>query len=158
LSCCPAISLSAKVLPTSSSKALLQSTPSTLPQRLMRWPRSIKSSSIAEALRYLERRGLHDPALIKELRIGYAPGGCLRRHLTVQGYSFDLLRQVGLVNSQGRDTFYGRVVFPAVTADALSTSTAAAWAKYKSIMSGMYNWGQCEGLIPRGKTMAGCGC
>jgi DNA primase len=65
-----------------------------------------------EARRYLERRGLHDPALIKELRIGYAPGGCLRRHLTTQGYSFDLLRQVGLLNSQGRDTFYGRVVFP----------------------------------------------
>lgn len=62
-----------------------------------------------EALRYLERRGVHDPALIKELRIGYAPGGCLRRHLTAQGYSFDLLRQLGLVNSQGRDTFYGRV-------------------------------------------------
>ena len=65
-----------------------------------------------EAARYLERRGVHDPALIKQLRIGYAPGGCLRRHLTAQGYSFDLLRQVGLVNSQGRDTFYGRVVFP----------------------------------------------
>jgi len=80
-----------------------------------------------EALRYLERRGVHDPALIKELRIGYAPGGCLRRHLTAQGFSFDLLRRVGLVNSQGRDTFYGRVVFPC-SADALSTSTAAAWA------------------------------
>ena len=65
-----------------------------------------------EALHYLERRGLHDPALIKELRIGYAPGGSLRRHLTTQGHSFDLLRQVGLLNSQGRDTFYGRVVFP----------------------------------------------
>jgi hypothetical protein len=22
--------------------------------------------------------------------------------------------------------------------------------KYKSIMSGVYNWGQCEGLTPRG--------
>jgi DNA primase len=28
-----------------------------------------------EALRYLEQRGLRDLALIKELRIGYAPGG-----------------------------------------------------------------------------------
>ena len=36
----------------------------------------------------------------------------MRRHLTAQGYSFDLLRRVGLLNSQGRDTFYGRVVFP----------------------------------------------
>ena len=46
-----------------------------------------------EALSYLNRRGLHDPALIRELEIGYAPGGSLRRHLTAQGYSFDLLRQ-----------------------------------------------------------------
>lgn len=65
-----------------------------------------------EALRYVQQRGLHDSALIKQLRIGYAPGGSLRRHLTAQGYSFDFLRRVGLLNSQGRDTFYCRVVFP----------------------------------------------
>src|SRR5437763_2670239 len=72
-------------------------------QQLERYP---------EALRYLEQRGLHDPALIKELRIGYAPGGSLRRHLTAQGYSFDLLRRLGLLNPQGRDAFYRRVIFP----------------------------------------------
>src|SRR6184192_1852729 len=33
----------------------------------------------SEALRYLEQRGVHDPALIQELRIGYAPGGNLRQ-------------------------------------------------------------------------------
>ena len=32
-----------------------------------------------EALSYLDQRGLHDPALIRELDIGYAPGGILRR-------------------------------------------------------------------------------
>jgi DNA primase len=65
-----------------------------------------------EAIRYLHRRGVHDPCLIKELEIGYAPGGSLRRHLTAQGYSFDLLRQVGLLNAQGSDAFYQRIVFP----------------------------------------------
>jgi DNA primase len=65
-----------------------------------------------EALSYLNRRGLDDPILIKELEIGYAPGGCLRRHLTAQGYSFDLLRQVGLLNGNGSDAFYQRIVFP----------------------------------------------
>ena len=65
-----------------------------------------------EALRYLERRGVRDPALIQELQIGYALGGNLRRHLTAQGYPFDLQRRLGLVNQQGRDTFYRRVVFP----------------------------------------------
>jgi DNA primase len=65
-----------------------------------------------EALSYLNQRGLVDPILIKELEIGYAPGGCLRRHLTAQGYSFDLLRQVGLLNVNGSDAFYQRIVFP----------------------------------------------
>jgi DNA primase len=65
-----------------------------------------------EALSYLNRRGLHDRALIRELAIGYAPGGNLRRHLTEQDYSFNLLRQVGLLNVNGSDAFYQRIVFP----------------------------------------------
>jgi DNA primase len=65
-----------------------------------------------EALRYLAQRGVHDPALIEELGIGYAPGGNLRRHLTDQGYSLDLLQRTGLINPHGCDAFYRRVVFP----------------------------------------------
>jgi DNA primase catalytic core len=64
------------------------------------------------ALHYLKQRGLDDPDTIQELRIGYAPGGSLRRHLMAEGYSFDLLRRLGLLNAQGRDSFYRRVVFP----------------------------------------------
>jgi DNA primase len=65
-----------------------------------------------EATRYLEHRGLHDPAIIEELGIGYAPGGNLRRHLAGLGYPFDLLLDTGLINSQGRDAFCRRVIFP----------------------------------------------
>ena len=65
-----------------------------------------------EAIEYLEHRGLHDPALIEELGIGYAPGGNLRRHLAALGYSLELLLDTGLINSQGRDTFCRRVIFP----------------------------------------------
>jgi DNA primase len=65
-----------------------------------------------EAIRYLEQRGLHDPALIEEMSIGYAPGGNLRRHLAALGYSFDLLLDSGLIGSQGRDAFCHRVIFP----------------------------------------------
>jgi DNA primase len=65
-----------------------------------------------EAGRYLEQRGLRDPTLIRELQIGYAPGGSLRRHLVAQGYSLDRLRRTGLVNPQGHDALYQRVVFP----------------------------------------------
>ena len=65
-----------------------------------------------EALGYLWQRGVYHPALIRELGIGYAPGGNLRRHLTAQGYSFELLRTAGLINAQGADALYQRIVFP----------------------------------------------
>jgi DNA primase len=66
----------------------------------------------SEAARYLEHRGLHDPVLIEELGLGYAPGGNLRRHLAGLGYPFDLLSDTGFINRQGRDAFCRRVIFP----------------------------------------------
>lgn len=65
-----------------------------------------------EATRYLEQRGLRDPALIEELGIGYAPGGNLRSHLAAQGYSFESLLDTGLISPRGRDAFCRRVIFP----------------------------------------------
>ena len=65
-----------------------------------------------EALDYLNRRGVHDAALIWELGIGYAPGGSLCRYLTAQGYSFELLRKSGLIDTRGADALYQRIVFP----------------------------------------------
>lgn len=65
-----------------------------------------------EAAHYLAQRGLRDPDLIQLLRIGYAPGGNLRRHLAGLGYSLDLLLQAGLINNQGRDALCRRVIFP----------------------------------------------
>jgi DNA primase len=89
--------------PPSDPAAVLERAAAFYQQQLDRYP---------EARRYLKRRGLCDPALIQELQIGYAPGGSLRRHLTAQGYSCDLLQRLGLVNRQGYDAFYRRVVFP----------------------------------------------
>jgi DNA primase len=65
-----------------------------------------------EAMRYLEQRGLHDPTLIDELGIGYAPGGNLRRHLAAWCGSFEQLLEIGLINHHGRDAFCRRVIFP----------------------------------------------
>jgi DNA primase len=36
----------------------------------------------------------------------------LRRHLAAQGYPCDLLQRLGLLNPQGCDAFYRRVIFP----------------------------------------------
>jgi DNA primase len=99
-----------------------------------------------EALSYLNRRGLHDRALISELEIGYAPGGSLRRHLAAQGYSFDLLRQVGLLNMNGSDAFYQRIVFPLRQGEHIvnlyGRSTGAAFAHrfMPGTKGGLYAW------------------
>jgi DNA primase len=65
-----------------------------------------------EAMCYLRRRGVNDLNLIRELGIGYAPGGSLRRYLIAQGYSFDALLRLGLINARGADALYQRIVFP----------------------------------------------
>jgi DNA primase len=99
-----------------------------------------------EAMRYLNQRGLYDPALIGEFEIGYAPGGSLRRHLTAQGYSFDLLRQVGLINVNGSDAFYQRIVFPLRQGEHIvnlygrSIGTAFAHRFLPGTKGGLYAW------------------
>ena len=55
----------------------------------------------AEAVAYLLQRGLHQTEVIEELRIGYAPGRCLRAWLTSLGYPLESLQQAGLVNAEG---------------------------------------------------------
>lgn len=65
-----------------------------------------------EAVQYLAQRGLHDPALLETLGLGYAPGGNLRRHLTARGYTLEQILHSGLINSNGRDAFCRRVIFP----------------------------------------------
>lgn len=61
----------------------------------------------AEAAHYLAQRGLRDPDLILELRIGYAPGGNLLRHLASLGYPLDLLWQTGLIHPEVKTRFAG---------------------------------------------------
>ena len=65
-----------------------------------------------EAVSYLQQRGLHVPEIVEHMRIGYAPGRCLRAWLGQLGYSTPTLRQTGLVNAGGCDTYARRIVFP----------------------------------------------
>ncbi len=119
------------------SSAVLVQAAAFYQQQLDRYP---------EAMCYLDRRGLQDPALISELEIGYAPGRCLRRHLTAQGYSFDLLRQVGLLNGNGSDALYQRIVFPlrqgehVVNLYGRSIGTAFAHRFLPGTKGGLYGW------------------
>jgi DNA primase len=66
----------------------------------------------SEAIGYIHSRGLHNPRLIEHLKIGYAPGAMLSRHLTALGFASDVLLRLGLVNDQHKDAFFRRIVFP----------------------------------------------
>jgi DNA primase len=66
----------------------------------------------SEAVSYLEQRCVRSAELIDHMRIGYAPGGCLRARLTQLGYSLQCLRQTGLITAMGYDTYAHRIVFP----------------------------------------------
>jgi len=119
------------------STALLEQTAAFYQQQLGRDP---------DGVRYLAQRGVHDPALIQELRIGYAAGGTLRRHLTAHGYKFEQLRTAGLINAQGADALYQRVVFPLLRNEHIvnlygrSISTAFAHRFLPGSKGGLYAW------------------
>ena len=65
-----------------------------------------------EAVAYLYERGIWSSELIEYMRIGYAPGGCLRGWLMQLGYSCMALHEAGLASAAGYDTYMHRVVFP----------------------------------------------
>lgn len=65
-----------------------------------------------EGLDYLYQRGIRAPEVIEHMRLGYAPGACLRRALLEAGYPRSNLQQAGLVNTAGYDSFCRRIVVP----------------------------------------------
>jgi DNA primase len=65
-----------------------------------------------EAAAYLAQRGVRQPELIEQMRIGYAPGRCLRAWLMSMGYALLDLQQAGVVTLEGLDAFAHRIVFP----------------------------------------------
>ena len=65
-----------------------------------------------EAVAYLSQRGVCQPELVEQMRIGYAPGRCLRAWLMSLGYSLGDLQQAGLVTREGLDAMAHRIVIP----------------------------------------------
>jgi DNA primase len=97
-----------------------------------------------EAIAYLYQRGVRSPELIEHMRIGYAPGGCLRGWLTQLGYPLQALRDAGLVTGAGYDTYTHRIVFPLegnLYGRSLST-TAPPHHFLPGAKGGLYAWEQ----------------
>lgn len=99
-----------------------------------------------EAVAYLDRRGVCSPELIEHMRIGYAPGGCLRGWLTDLGFPVQALRQAGLVTAVGYDTYRHRVVFP-LEGNLYGRSLSAAAPPHRFLSGakgGLYSWDQAR--------------
>jgi DNA primase len=98
------------------------------------------------ALTYLHRRGVTSPEVIEHMRIGYAPGSCLRRHLTELGHSLSALRQAGLVTAAGCDTFSDRIVFP-MEGNLYGRSPARSPMPHRFLpgsKGGLYGWAETQ--------------
>jgi DNA primase len=99
-----------------------------------------------EAVAYLHQRGIRSPELIEHMRIGYAPGGCLRGWLTQLGYPLSALRGAGLVTAVGYDAYKHRIVFPLegnLYGRALSDS-APPHRFLPGAKGGLYSWAQAQ--------------
>jgi DNA primase len=100
-------SLSPPVLEWSGSASVLEHT-----YQFYQW----HLARCAGAQQYLGERGIYDPAIVERLRIGYAPGACLHGYLQGLGVERQALTLCGLVDQQGRDTFFRSLTFPLVEA------------------------------------------
>ena len=100
----------------------------------------------AEAVVYLCQRGVRSPEVIEHMRIGYAPGGCLRGWLTQLGHPVQALRQAGLVTAAGYDTYRYRVVFP-LEGNLYGRSLSATAPPHRFLpgaKGGLYSWDQAR--------------
>jgi DNA primase len=93
---------------------------------------------------YLAARGIHDCAVIERMRIGFAPGACLRAHLRRLGHSREALRERGLVDEQGRDAFFRCFTFPLAAAGNLyGRSLSHGLCRHRFLpgsKGGLYGW------------------
>jgi DNA primase len=98
------------------------------------------------AVAYLYRRGIRSPEVVDHMRIGYAPGNCLRSWLMQMGYSFQSLYQAGFVTSTGYDAYKHRVVFP-LGGNLYGRSISASAPPHRFLpgsKGGLYGWEQAR--------------
>lgn len=99
-----------------------------------------------EAVAYLYERGIRSSELIEHMRIGYAPGGCLRGWLTQLGYPLRALSQTGLVTAAGYDAYRHRIVFP-LEGNLYGRSLSATAPPHRFLpgaKGGLYAWDQAR--------------
>jgi DNA primase len=102
-----------------------------------------------DARAYLARRGIHDTDVIGRMRIGYAPGACLRGFLAQLGYPRQGLVKRGLIDARhGRDCFFRCLTFPLVEGGSLyGRSIDDGICRHRFLpgsKGGLYEWPQSQ--------------
>lgn len=107
-----------------------------------------------EAQSYLRSRGIEDPEIVERMRMGYAPGGCLRSYLQGLGYARSEIVSSGLINAYGRDRLWRAITFPiAETANLYGRRIDRADARHHFLprpKGGLWGWGRvrhCPAVI-----------
>ncbi len=94
------------------------------------------------AVAYLGQRGIRSPEVIDHMRIGYAPGACLRSWLMELGHPLTALSQTGLVTSAGYDAYVHRIAFP-LEGNLYGRSISASAPPHRFLpgsKGGLYRW------------------
>ena len=100
----------------------------------------------SQAIAYLYQRGVRSLELLEHMRIGYAPGGCLRGWLTQLGHTLPALRQAGLVTGVGYDSYVRRIVFP-LEGNLYGRSISPSAPPHRflpGVKGGLYSWKQAQ--------------
>jgi DNA primase len=100
----------------------------------------------SQATAYLYQRGVRSLELLEHMRIGYAPGGCLRGWLTQLGHTLPALRQAGLATGVGYDSYVRRIVFP-LEGNLYGRSISPSAQPHRFLpgaKGGLYSWKQAQ--------------
>lgn len=107
-----------------------------------------------DAQGYLRSRGIEDPEIVDRMRIGYAPGGCLRAYLEDLGYARAAIVSSGLIDAHGRDRLWRAIAFPiAETANLYGRHTDPTAGRHRFLprpKGGLYGWDRarcCQAVI-----------
>jgi DNA primase len=107
-----------------------------------------------EAQSYLRSRGIADPGIVERMRIGYAPGGCLRAYLEGLGYARAAIDSSGLIDARGRDRRWRAITFPiAETASMYGRQIDPADGRHRFLArpkGGLWGWSRvshCQAVI-----------
>jgi DNA primase catalytic core len=95
---------------------------------------------------YLKRRGISDPSLLEVFRIGFC-NGTLYKAIPEEGEVIDHLKEIGILQENGRESFENSVVFPILNESGVVVSFYARKIHDDLFIKHLYLSGPRRGLF-----------